>query len=804
MTPPWWRSAVFYQIYPRSFAEQRPGARPATSPASRHASTTSSGSASTPCGCRRSTRRRRPTSATTSPTSATSTPSSATSPPSTACWPACHERGLRLLVDFVPNHTSDQHPWFLAARSSRDDPKRDWYVWRDGDPDTPPNNWRRGVHRRAGVDVGRRHRPVVPPPVPAAAARPQLGQPRGRRGHARRHAVLARPRRRRLPHRRRPRHRQGPGAARRPARGRRASPTACSTTRPETHELIRGMRELVDAYPGDRLILGEVYLLSTPSRSPTYYGDGDELHLAFNFPPLYTPWDAAPLAPARSPTPTQLDRRPRRLADLGAVEPRQRPPPHPLRRPRTGPAPPLFLLLGLRGSPVLYAGEELGLEDAVRPARAGRRPRRTRRLPGARSRGPARPTTAGASPTPGCRGRPTPTPATSSRPGGRRAAPSSTSTGGCWRPGGRRRRCRLGDHEPVDVARRRRGLAPHRRPGGRAGPGDRVVAVNMGAEPADARRGGHRRGGERRRGRGRAVRRHAWPPTTPSCSTRRLTGSPRLGRRGAARRRQRSRRRRLVRAGLEHERPSPSNARAASPSSRSLDRQAGDVGPPAREQPRRAVAPDQRLDVGPGGDQRGVEVGVAGQLADPGRGQRHRRAEGRVDPVAGRQAQLVLGQGERPPRPPPAARRRRRPCRWRPSRPRTRPRSPRVRGGRSAMATTARSGSTWRTGRSSRRARARARRPPPGRRPRARPLSRRASLMRHQATSGSAGSPCRSRGLVALVERPRRAGPARSSSSRSGGPQRRAGRRRRRPRRPGRPRRAGGAASRSGGRPSAG
>ena len=55
---------------------------------------------------------------------------------------ACHERGLRLLVDFVPNHTSDQHPWFLASRSSRDDPKRDWYVWRDGDPDTPPNNWR--------------------------------------------------------------------------------------------------------------------------------------------------------------------------------------------------------------------------------------------------------------------------------------------------------------------------------------------------------------------------------------------------------------------------------------------------------------------------------------------------------------------------------------------------------------------------------------------------------------------------------------------------------------------------------------
>src|SRR6476659_9989382 len=52
-----------------------------------------------------------------------------------------HRRGLRVLIDWVPNHTSDQHPWFVEARASRDSPKRDWYVWRDGSPDTPPNNW---------------------------------------------------------------------------------------------------------------------------------------------------------------------------------------------------------------------------------------------------------------------------------------------------------------------------------------------------------------------------------------------------------------------------------------------------------------------------------------------------------------------------------------------------------------------------------------------------------------------------------------------------------------------------------------
>jgi alpha-glucosidase len=49
---------------------------------------------------------------------------------------------IRVIMDFVPNHTSDQHPWFLASRSSRDNPKRDWYIWRDGkSPGQPPNNW---------------------------------------------------------------------------------------------------------------------------------------------------------------------------------------------------------------------------------------------------------------------------------------------------------------------------------------------------------------------------------------------------------------------------------------------------------------------------------------------------------------------------------------------------------------------------------------------------------------------------------------------------------------------------------------
>lgn len=49
-------------------------------------------------------------------------------------------RGMRIMLDMVLNHTSDEHPWFLEARQSRDNPKHDWYIWRDGVPGTPPTD----------------------------------------------------------------------------------------------------------------------------------------------------------------------------------------------------------------------------------------------------------------------------------------------------------------------------------------------------------------------------------------------------------------------------------------------------------------------------------------------------------------------------------------------------------------------------------------------------------------------------------------------------------------------------------------
>ena len=45
-----------------------------------------------------------------------------------------HGRGMRLILDFVPNHSSDMHPWFVQSRAARTSPKRDWYIWRDPKP----------------------------------------------------------------------------------------------------------------------------------------------------------------------------------------------------------------------------------------------------------------------------------------------------------------------------------------------------------------------------------------------------------------------------------------------------------------------------------------------------------------------------------------------------------------------------------------------------------------------------------------------------------------------------------------------
>ena len=52
-----------------------------------------------------------------------------------------HKRGMKLIIDLVINHTSDEHKWFIESKSSKDNPKRDWYIWREGQEENEPNNW---------------------------------------------------------------------------------------------------------------------------------------------------------------------------------------------------------------------------------------------------------------------------------------------------------------------------------------------------------------------------------------------------------------------------------------------------------------------------------------------------------------------------------------------------------------------------------------------------------------------------------------------------------------------------------------
>src|SRR5438067_9554765 len=138
-------------------------------------------------------------------------------------------------------------------------------------------------------------------------------------------------------------------------------PHAALNDEPETHEIIRGLRTLLDSYSGDRMMVGEVFLLSS-DKVATYYGDGDELQLAFNFTPLFARWNAGKwrrmvaeieeLLGPRGAWPTWVlsnHDNSRHRSRLGGSEARARAA--------------AVLLLTMRGTPFLYAGEELGLVD---------------------------------------------------------------------------------------------------------------------------------------------------------------------------------------------------------------------------------------------------------------------------------------------------------------------------------------------------------------------------------------------------------------------------------------------------------
>ena len=288
-----------------------------------------------------------------------------------------HARGLKLLLDLVPNHSSDQHPWFVESRSSHTNPKRNWYIWRDPAPDGgPPNNWISdfgGPAWKYDATTGQYYSHAFlaeqpdlnwrNPEVRAAMYNVlRFWFDRGVDGfridvlwHMVKHAdFLDNP----------PNPDWVPGMADM-ARVLQLN----STDQPAVHEIAADMRAIADSY-GDRVLIGEIYL--PVAKLMQYYGNARPgVHLPFNFQLIEAPWEArslsrliagyeAALPPGGWPNwvlgnhdrPRVAARRGEEQAQVAAM-----------------------LLLTLRGTPTLYYGDEIGLADVEIPAERVQDPR---------------------------------------------------------------------------------------------------------------------------------------------------------------------------------------------------------------------------------------------------------------------------------------------------------------------------------------------------------------------------------------------------------------------------------------------
>jgi alpha-glucosidase len=276
-----------------------------------------------------------------------------------------HARQIKVILDLVPNHTSDQHPWFLASRASNENPKRNWYIWRDPAPDGgPPNNWLSEFggsaweyDRASAQYYYHAFLPCQPdlnwrnPEVRAAMFDVmRFWLKRGVDGfrvdvlwHLAKDAQF-----RDNPVN--PQFKPGDPPYRRLI-------PLHTTDLTEVHEIAASLRRVIDQF-SDRVMIGEVYL--PLKQLVTYYGrDLDEAHLPFNFSLIEAPWKADAIADLIE-TYEQLlptggwpnwvlgnhDRR-RIASRVGNEQARIA----------------AMLLLTLRGTPTIYYGEEIGMRE---------------------------------------------------------------------------------------------------------------------------------------------------------------------------------------------------------------------------------------------------------------------------------------------------------------------------------------------------------------------------------------------------------------------------------------------------------
>ena len=283
-----------------------------------------------------------------------------------------HGRGLKLILDFVPNHTSDAHPWFVESRQSRDSPRRNWYIWRDPGPGGgPPNNWISNFGGSAwefDAPTGQYYYHAFLKQQPDLDWRnPQVREAMyevlrfwmrrgvdGFRVDVMWHLMKD-------PHFRdnppNPAFQEG-----RPDIERLLQ--VHSADHPDVHEVVREMRSVVDEFP-ERVLIGEIYL--PIERLVAYYGqDLAGAHLPFNFQLIETAWHASTIADLIAEYEGALpeggwpnwvlgNHDKRRIA--ARIGPRQA---------RVA----AMLLLSLRGTPTMYYGDEIGMAEVEIPPEA--------------------------------------------------------------------------------------------------------------------------------------------------------------------------------------------------------------------------------------------------------------------------------------------------------------------------------------------------------------------------------------------------------------------------------------------------
>jgi alpha-glucosidase len=279
-------------------------------------------------------------------------------------------RGIQVLLDLVPNHTSDRHPWFQDALSGRDAQYRDYYVWADPKPDgSPPNNWRSSFGGSAwALDEasGQYYLHNFLPTQPdlnwwnddVRTAFDDVLRFWFHRGVAGfridvTHAIV---KDREL--------RDDPAATPddHPFIQRRGLQQVFSMNRPEVHDVLRRWRTLADSEEPRRILVGETYVLDLDQLIP-FYGQGeDELNLAFNFLFVHSDLVAEDLRAivmgveerlheTSWPVYTGSNHDAGRFATRWAGDDPD--------RARVA----AMMLLTLRGTPFLYAGDEIGLPD---------------------------------------------------------------------------------------------------------------------------------------------------------------------------------------------------------------------------------------------------------------------------------------------------------------------------------------------------------------------------------------------------------------------------------------------------------